>query len=104
MKSPLAFHEDTVGRWESAKFIPHRVFSGMEKKLTYVAIAAALSAQAPLKLMLVDELGLATGTVQGMVMMNLKKAVKDGLLDQVIVVIPSDVKIDIPGWQMIWIE
>lgn len=108
LKSPLALYENTVGRWEGysafgAKFIPHRVFSGVEKKLTFVAIAAALSAQAPLRLMLVDELGLATKNVQRKVLLSLKKALTEKLIDQVIVVIPSDEKLEFPGWNVVWL-
>ena len=54
---PLVPHENTICMVKHGHYIPHRVFSGTEKALAYIAIAVALSADAPLKLVLLDEFG-----------------------------------------------
>jgi hypothetical protein len=101
--TPLAFHEGEVGRWSADKFIPHRVFSGTEKALTYIAIAAALSMKAPVRVLLLDEIGRLDPANQLRAMNNLGKAVDDGVLDQVIVAGVSAPKafIDAEDWQHI---
>lgn len=95
LPSPLAYHEGTLGRWGTAKeggrFIKHTTFSGTEEALAYVALAAGLSADAPFKLLLIDELGRITAELQGVVLEKLALAVKNGLLDQVIAAMPLDV-------------
>jgi len=84
-RSPLAFHEGEVGRWDGAKFITHRTFSGTEKALTFVAIAVALSSQAPLRLLILDEIGRLDEANQLRILANLAEAVQNKVLDQVIV-------------------
>lgn len=84
-QSPLAFHAGEVGRWAEAKFIPHRVFSGTEKALAYIAIAAALSSQAPLRVLILDEIGRLDRGNQVKVLERLAAAVKNNIVDQVIV-------------------
>lgn len=84
--SPLAFHEGEVGRWDGALWISHRTFSGTEKAVTYLAISAALSANALVKLAILDEFGRLDRDNQGVVLCNLKNMVTEGVLDQAIVV------------------
>lgn len=88
--TPLALHKNTIGRWEGADFISHKRFSGVETDLAHVAIAAALSASSPARILLFDELGRMTPKVQAVVMERLAGAVKSGLIDQVIAVKPAD--------------
>lgn len=101
LPSPLAFHEGEIGRWGSNGFICHRVFSGVEKLLAYVSIAAALSSTAPFKLLILDELARATGAVQAQILASLEAAVKAGTLDQVVVVLPSDEPVEVEGWTVV---
>lgn len=101
MLSPIAFHGGEVGRWAGSKFIPHRVFSGTEKALTYVAIAAALSSQAPFKLLILDEIGRLDRKNAPKVLARLAMAQGTGVVDQVIVAgttVPDDIY---PGWDVI---
>lgn len=86
LKAPLALHDNTVGMWNGAKFIPHRVFSGTEKALTYIAIATALSAQAPLKLVILDEFGRLDEGNQLAVARSLLVCMKEAIIDQFILV------------------
>jgi hypothetical protein len=86
LKSPLVLHENTIGRFAGAKFVPHRVFSGTEKALTYIAIATALSIDAPFKLVLLDEFGRLDSANQATVIARLTHLVNEGVIDQFIVV------------------
>lgn len=90
LPSPLAFNDETseVGRWGPSGFISHKTFSGTEKALAYVAVAAALASKAKLRVLPLDELGRLTEDLQDKVLEALSKAVDAGKLDQVIAVIP----------------
>lgn len=86
LKSPLSLFDNTIGRWAGAKFIPHRVFSGTEKALCYTAISAALSAQSPMKLAIIDEFQRLDKKNQVKALGMLSAAVDKGTLEQFIVV------------------
>jgi hypothetical protein len=51
--------------------------------------------------LIVDELARLTPSMQGVLMANLSDAVRDGLLDQVLLLLPSDEPRDFPGWETI---
>ena len=57
--TPLAYSRERneLGTLRDGIWVSHRVFSGTEKAIAYAAIQAALAARAPLRLMIVDELG-----------------------------------------------
>lgn len=92
LTTPLAYDAGTnqVGRFGRTGFISHKTFSGTEKALTYVAIAAALSSKSKLRVLMLDELARLTPEVQGFLMGKLSSAISAGLIDQVIVIMPSD--------------
>ena len=90
LPSPLAFRENQIGRYTPSGFVGHGTFSGTEKALTYVALAAALSSQSPFRLLILDELSRLTGDVQQKALTAFAEAVAHGKLDQVIAVIPAD--------------
>jgi hypothetical protein len=85
LASPLAFHEGEVGRWDGHRWVSHKTFSGTEQALTFVAIAAALSQGAPLRLLIFDELGRLDAMRREQIIGLLKKALADGHIDQFIV-------------------
>lgn len=89
LKSPLALHENTIGRFAGAKFVPHRVFSGTEKVLTYVSIATALSIDAPLRMPIIDEIGRLHSSLQASVISRLLHLVNEKIIDQFIVIAPE---------------
>lgn len=102
LPSELAYSaEDAeIGRIGATGFIPHRTFSGTEKALAYVAIAAALSAKAPLRLLILDELARLTPSVQEAVLDRFADVIKEGVLDQVIAVLPMDCGAKLPvSWE-----
>jgi hypothetical protein len=88
LKSPLVLVNNTIGRMVGDKFVPHRVFTGAEKALTYIAIATALSAQAPFRLVLLDELGRLDVDVEDKVINRLAHLVNEGVIDQFLVATP----------------
>ena len=59
LSTPLAYNRERgeLGTVRAGVWVSHRVFSGTEKAVAYAAIQAALAARAPLRLMVVDELG-----------------------------------------------
>lgn len=57
MLTPLAYRDGEIGTWRSGVWVSHETFSGVEKALTYAAIQAALAAESPYRVMIVDELG-----------------------------------------------
>lgn len=108
LTTPLAYHEGELGYWgPKGNFVKHATFSGIEEALSYVALATGLSATAPFKLAVVDELGRLTPSLQRRTLELLARAVETGALDQVIAIIPMDAdKIeaeeDMPdGWSVI---
>lgn len=88
LKSPLVLENNTIGRMVDDKFVPHRVFTGAEKALTYIAIATALSAQAPFRLVLLDELGRLDTDIEDKVINRLVHLVNEGVIDQFLVATP----------------
>lgn len=86
LKSPLTLHENTIGMWIDGKFVPHRVFSGTEKALTYIAIAVALSSQSQFKLVILDEVGRLDASNQCKMIGRLTDCVTRGIIDQYIIV------------------
>lgn len=86
LMTPIALHEGTIGRWGETKFIKHKVFSGTEKALAYIAIAIALSVDAPIRIPILDEFGRLDEDNQRAVIEVLHDMVTDGVIDQFIIV------------------
>lgn len=86
MNDRLIFHEGEIGYARDGRFVSHKAFSGTEKALTYIAIAAALSKDAPIRLVLLDEMGRLDVRNKVLVMERLRAAVKEKIIDQVIAV------------------
>ncbi len=105
MPTPLCFFEGEVGRMEAGRFIHNDTFSGAEEALAYVSIAAALSSTAPFRLLVLDEMGVMPGSMQGAVLRRLSECVKRGDLDQVIAIIPRDGTLpERSDWQIIHLQ
>lgn len=85
LTTALAFHEGEVGRWNGHRWISHKTFSGTEQALTFVAIAAALSRGAPLRLLIFDELGRLDKKRRVMLVDLLRRTLDNGHINQFIV-------------------
>lgn len=57
MPEKIEYRDGVLGRWKGASFITHETFSGTEKALTYAGISLALAKDAPVRLVMIDELG-----------------------------------------------
>lgn len=100
LRAPLAFHGDEVGMFEaSGSFTTHRTMSGTEKALTYIAVAAALSEQGTVRVLILDEMGRLDRDNRENVMIRLKHAVEEGWIDQAILIDTEPTLVD--GWQQI---
>src|SRR4029077_10301304 len=86
LASDLAFHEGEIGRWDGHRWISHKTFSGTEQALTFVAIAAALSQNAPVRVLIFDELGRLDDVRRLDLIKLLRTARQESYIDQFIVV------------------
>lgn len=84
LPTPLEFHEGELGRYSGASWVPVRVFGGCFTAVTYAGLQAALGAQAPAKLCIVDELGRLDAVNKIKFLANIKTALNTGVLEQFI--------------------
>ena len=82
LKSPLQYRDGEIGRAEGSTWIKHRTFSGVEKALAYTGISAALAHDAPVKIILMDELGRFTANNKLALLVHLERLIKAGAIDQ----------------------
>ena len=85
LKSPLVFQDGEVGRLHAGSFIPYYAFSGTEESLTFAGNAAGLSARAPFKLLIFDEIGRMDKENVLQLLANIDQCIEEGILDQAIV-------------------
>lgn len=91
LQTPLEYNleKSEIGTRRDGLWVSHRTFSGVEKALTYAAIQAALTTRAPIKLMLIDELGRLTAENAARFSVAVADALTAGTLDQFIGVDPE---------------
>lgn len=81
LRSPLIYRDKEIGMVCEGHWVPHHTFSGTEKALTYAALQAALAAQSPVRLMMIDELGRLDGVTADKMIHAVMAAVWSGQLD-----------------------
>lgn len=86
LPSPLAYKDGDIGFGNDGSFYSHRSFSGTEKALAYAAISVALSQGAPIRLVVIDELGRLTPANKARLILKLCELTKRGELDQALLV------------------
>ncbi len=92
LKSPLEYSNGEIGRRRGGGWVAHKTFSGTERLITYAAISIALAASAPVRVVLLDEIGRANPSRKGNPSLILKiltllgKLVDEGKIDQYIAV------------------
>lgn len=84
MLSPLEYKDGEIGRWNGGTWVPHKTFSGTEKALGYAAISLALAADAPCKIVMIDELGRLDLWNLEKLLGRAKELVEAGVIDQFI--------------------
>lgn len=94
LNSPLEFHDGQLGRRVSkadkedgntaaiGSWISHEGFSGTEQLLAYAGFAVALARQAPIRLVIMDELGRLNLTRRVQLLARMRKLVETGVIDQ----------------------
>jgi len=81
LRAPLTMSDGVIAMGN----VTHHWFSGTEKAIAYIAIAVALSASAPFKLVILDEFGRLDKDNQLKVSTRLSELVDDGTIDQFII-------------------
>lgn len=79
-------------------WIPHSTFSGTEQAIAFAGFQAALGATAPIRLVVMDELGRIDEANKTKLLMNVCMALENGVIDQFVgidTVVPSGIK---GGW------
>ncbi len=89
LPTPLAYHDEEIGTWRGAVWVAHKTFSGVEKALAYAAIQAALAAQAPVRIMLMDELARIHDEFLPRFVAGVVRAIEGGKLDGFVGIDPS---------------
>ena len=76
---------DSLGYWQELNWVSMKTFSGAQTKIVMAAIQAALAAEAPFKLLLLDEAVCIDRERSGVFYANVLEAIKQKVLDQAIV-------------------
>lgn len=84
LPTPLELRECELGRQEGANWIPVRCFGGAHTAATYAGLQAALGAQAPARIVIVDELGRLDHETKVKFLRNVEEAIDRGDLGQFI--------------------
>lgn len=88
---PLAFKDGIVGYYNrDGRFVTYKTFSGLERTLGFIGIAAALSVSSIYRGLCLDEFHTLTPTNQAIAIKSLENAVGEGLIDQAFIVMPTD--------------
>lgn len=79
------YREGEIGRMsETGNWISHRDFSGFEKAVVYTGIAAALAKDAPVKLVLIDDLIISRQNKHRL-MTRVMELIEQGVIDQLLI-------------------
>lgn len=84
LPTPLAYHENRIGRFEGRVFVPCETFSGSEQAVTFAAVCVALAATSgcPLKIAVVDELDRLTPENKRALLKAVRGAIDSGVIAQ----------------------
>lgn len=82
LRTPIAYHEGELGRWDGPFWIPHSCFSGTEKALAYAAVGAALAQDSPIKIVMVDEMARLTPANRRTLVRAMLTLTAAGVIDQ----------------------
>jgi DNA repair protein SbcC/Rad50 len=90
LPSLLEYKDGEIGRWNGGTWVSHKAFSGTEKALAYAAISVALAADAPCKIVMIDELGRLDTDNAKRLIERVAELISEGVIDQFIGVGPSN--------------
>jgi hypothetical protein len=81
LRSPLVYHDGELGRLEGERFVSWETFSGTEEALAFAGLSVALAVQAPVKVVLIDELGRLTAANKEKVLSRMVALTAAGAID-----------------------
>ncbi len=85
LKFPVEYHDGELGYFDGGRWRPQEsCFSGAEKALTFAGISVALAVNAPIKLVMIDEMGTMDPGLLVRVLENMKQLVGGGVIGQFI--------------------
>jgi DNA repair exonuclease SbcCD ATPase subunit len=82
LKAPLCYQDGELGMRVDDHFISHESFSGLERAMCYLGISFALCDDAPIKIMLLDELGRLDHEHLQILLRHMVALVQDGTISQ----------------------
>lgn len=97
---PIEYREGELGYWSGATWVRHHAFSNTEQGLIYVGLSLALAKDAPIKIVLLDELGRMDRATLEQFMQRVASLVSDGVIHQFVGCL-SVVDIELPGINII---
>lgn len=86
LDAPLCYEDGELGRRKNGRFISTRTFTGAEEAITHAALSIALAIKAPIKLVMIDEMGRLEPQKRREVVELLENLLLDKVIDQAIVV------------------
>jgi hypothetical protein len=84
LRAPLEFRDGDLGMTVETGWVSHEVFSGTEEALAYAAFSVALAQQAPIKVVLIDEMDRLRGDRRKMLVERMLELTSKGVIDQFI--------------------
>jgi hypothetical protein len=82
LPTPLEYRDGEIGRYQAGAWVPVRCFGGTMTAITHAGLQAALSAGAPVRLLIVDEMGRFDLRNKAQFMANVADAIRDGIIEQ----------------------
>lgn len=95
---PIEYREGEIGRWKGSKWIRQQLFSETERALIYAGISLALGKDAPIRIVIMDELGrMDKEETIGKFLATMARLIEEGFIDQFVGAFPGTLKSEIPG-------
>jgi len=82
MLGKLDYKDGELGYWAGATWVGHETFSGTETALAFAAFSVALAAESEIKLVMIDELGIADPATKRIIIERMVKLVVEGVISQ----------------------
>jgi len=98
LKGQLAYQDEEIGMEYMGRFWNWRGFSGTEKALAFAALSVALATTAPVKLVIIDELGRLDAGNKGTLIARLCELTLNGEIDQAILIDTVNLNLPLPNF------
>lgn len=84
LPSPIEYRDGEFGRFDGSQWVSLDVFGETYKTLANAGLCLALASTAPVKLVIIDELGRLDVTNKGKLLARVEKLIEEGTIDQFI--------------------